>query len=101
MTAAIIAGQSSEMDFAARKMLGHVRAEAAKHTDTGHYQTTLGIATVPGRMGTGTQVSDRIVYADDDGAAAIEWGHIYRHPNSRRVTFVPGLHIMRNAIGAA
>lgn len=100
-TVSIIAGKTSEMDRAARRVLDAVRAAASRHTDTGNYQRELKIVTVPGRLGTGRAVDDRLVVADDPGAAAIEYGHLIRVKGARRVKWVPGLHIMRNGMAAA
>ena len=96
--AAIIAGKSTEMDLAAQRTLTAVRAAAARHSKTGHYIENLHIVTVPGELGTGRLVDDRLVVADDEGAAAIEWGHLVHVEGSRRVRWVPGLHIMRKGL---
>lgn len=99
-TVSIIAGKTHEMDHAANRVLLAVRAAASRHTDTGNYQRELKIVTVPGRLGTGRLVDDRLVVADDPGAAAIEWGHLIRVKGSRRVKWIPGLHPMRNGLAA-
>jgi hypothetical protein len=100
-TVSIIAGKTHAMDEGAHRVLNSVRAAAARHTDTGAYQSHLGIVTVPGRLGTGRLVDDRLVVADDPGAAAIEYGHLIRVKGARRVKWVPGLHIMRDGMRAA
>lgn len=96
-----MAGDSPAMDAAARGVLRAVKTIAAQHVDTGHYIGKLGIVTVPGLRGTGRTVKDRLVVADDEGAAAIEFGRIYRFANSRRVRWEPGKHIMARGAGLA
>lgn len=94
-----IAGESSAMDGAALAVKGAARTVAMRHRKTGNYINQLMIVSVPGERGTGRTVRDRLVVADDPGAAAIEWGHLIRHEGSRRVTWVPGQHIMTTAKG--
>lgn len=96
--AAIIAGHSPEMDRAANRGLAIAKGLAAPHVDTGAYQRNLKVVTVPGRLGTGKRVSDRLIVADDPGAAAIESGYIRRIPGTRRVQFVPGQHILGKTV---
>lgn len=97
--AAQIAGESSAMDGAALAVKMAAKTVAMRHRNTGNYINNLFIASVPGESGTGRTVRDRLVVADDPAAAAIEWGHIIRHKNSRRVTWVPGQRIMTTAKG--
>lgn len=99
VTVAQIAGDSGEFSRIAGRVLTAARVEATRHIDTGEYLSHLHMKTVPGLLGTGRGVKDRLIVADDKGAASIEWGHIYRHKNSRRVTWVPGKHIMTKALG--
>jgi hypothetical protein len=47
---------------------------------------------VPGKRG----VVDRLVYADDPGAIAIEFGHLAQ--GKRGATWVPGQRILLNAL---
>lgn len=98
VTAAVIAGRSSEMDHAARRVQSAAIGVAASHRLTGAYINNFSIHTVPGESGTGREVDDRLVVNDDPGAAAIEWGYIRRFKNSRRVQYVPGQHILGKAI---
>lgn len=99
--AAVIAGQSREMDVAAGRVLRSVRGVALRHVDTGNYISKLSIVSVRGVSGTGRQVTDRLVVADDVAAAAIEGGHITRVAGARRVKWTPGLNIMRRGMDAA
>ncbi|MDQ1113934.1 hypothetical protein QE418_003382 [Microbacterium testaceum] len=96
-----MAGDSNAFDAIASKVLRLAQTEALKSVDTGAYLSHLHMKTVPGERGTGRGVNDRLIVADDPGAGPIEWGHIYRHPGSRRVTYVPGKHIMTNALARA
>lgn len=93
--AAVIAGRSPQMDHAAERGLRAVRAVAESHRLTGNYISNLSVVTAPSvrpsKVGT---VSDRLIVADDPGAAAIEYGHMIRYTNARRVRFIPGQHIM-------
>ncbi len=98
VTAAQMAGESIAFDAVATKVLRLAQTEALKHTVTGEYLSHLHMRTVPGERGTGRGVKDRLIVADDPGAGPIEWGHIYRHKGARRVTYVPGKHIMTNAL---
>lgn len=94
-----IAGESSAMDGAALAVKLAAKTVAMRHRNTGNYINNLQVVSVPGERGTGRTVRDRLVVADDPGAAAIEWGHLVRHKNSRRVTWVPGQGIMTTAKG--
>lgn len=93
-----IAGNKPEMDRTARRILRAVTAAAMRNRATGNYINSLGIENVPGLLGRGRKVRDRLVVANDPAAGPIEWGHIVRHPGSRRVTYVPGQHPMRNGL---
>ena len=97
--AAQIAGESSAMDGAALAVKMAARSVAMRHRNTGAYINNLVVVSVPGESGTGRTVRDRLVVANDPGAAAIEWGHLIRHKGSRRVTWVPGQRIMTTAKG--
>lgn len=94
VTVAIIAGKSAAMDAAAHTGLQIARGLAARHVDTGAYIRSLKVVTVPGRMGSGRRVDDRLIVATDPGAAAIEFGSLHHFPNSRRVRWTPGQHIL-------
>lgn len=100
VTAAVIAGKRGEMDGAAHRVKQAVLAEAAKHRLTGAYSTGIRIEKVPGVSGTGRQVTDRVVVSTDPATLSIEYGHLQRFKNSRRVKWVPGQHIMQNAMQA-
>lgn len=94
VTAAIIAGHSAEMDAAAERGLRIAKRIAAAHRLTGQYMSNLKVVTVPGELGTGRLVSDRLIVADDPGAASIEWGHVARSKDGESVTHVPGQKIL-------
>ncbi|WP_237242544.1 DUF5403 family protein [Rothia nasimurium] len=72
----------------ADKVHARVRSEAAKITDTGDYLSSIGIDAVPGRKG----VIDRVIYSDDDGALAIEFGR------KTKDGFEPGKHVFAKAM---
>ncbi|MCI2958250.1 DUF5403 family protein [Agromyces atrinae] len=95
--AAILVGKSDALDIVARQVLRSVRSVAAQHRLTGNYSSKLGILNVPGRIGTGRLVRDRLIVADDEAAFWIEVGHIQRI-GPRRVRYVPGLHIMQKGL---
>lgn len=99
--AAVIAGRSREMDRAAEAVLRGARIIASAHADTGNYIEKLSVQTVksrlPSRVGF---VDDRLVVSDDEASASIEWGHMVRYKNARRVRWVPGQHILTRAMGA-
>lgn len=100
LIAARIAGKTSAMDAGAHRILRSVRAFAARHRVTGAYMNAFGIVTVPGLIGNGRLVDDRLVYNDDPGAAAIEWGHAVRNSQGEEVSYVPGQHIMGRGLAA-
>ncbi|MEW1990712.1 DUF5403 family protein [Microbacterium sp. NPDC078849] len=99
--AAQIAGQSREMDVVAQRGLRAVRSVAASHRLTGDYLSKTFVATVPSvqpsKVG---PIDDRLIVADDKAAVSIEYGHLVRFKNARRVKFVPGQHIMSKALRA-
>ncbi|MFF7293225.1 DUF5403 family protein [Microbacterium sp. NPDC008134] len=99
--AAQIAGQSGEMDVVANRGLSAVRSIAAAHRLTGEYISKTYVVTVPSlepsKVG---PIDDRLIVADDKAAVSIEYGHLVRFKNSRRVKFVPGQHIMGQAVRA-
>lgn len=92
--AARIAGRSVDMDVAAARVLRSVKAVAAANRLTGEYMRNLSVQTVPGLTGNGRLVDDRLVVADDPAAWSIEYGHLVRYKNSRRVRWVPGQYPM-------
>lgn len=71
----IMVGDSSEMDEAANLVKARVVSEASRNRLTGAYIASIKIDRVPGRQGNGTLVTDRLIYSDDPGAMAIEYGH--------------------------
>lgn len=70
----IMVGGSREMDEAGRLMKSRVIAEAAKHKLTGAFIASVKVRKVPGRQGNGRLVTDRLIYSDDPGVLAIEFG---------------------------
>lgn len=90
--AAKMCGESSAMDDWAGTVLGAVKAQAAKHRDTGSYIRSLGVEEIPGKRG----VTDRLVFSDDPAALSIEFGHFAGKGENR--TWVPGKFIMINAV---
>jgi hypothetical protein len=98
LVAAIMVGKSNALDIAARRVQTSVKAVAAQHRDTGNYASKVHILNVPGLYGVGKLVRDRLIVADDEGATPIEFGFIVRFEKSRRVKYVPGLHIMRRGL---
>lgn len=97
LIAAIMVGKSDALDNAAKQVLRSVQAVAAQHRLTGNYMSKLGIENVPGLIGVGKLVRDRLIVADDPAAIPIEFGHIQRI-SARRVKFIPGLHIMQKGL---
>lgn len=95
-------GESDALDDAANTVLRSVKRVAAESRDTGDYISHLGIKTVPGEFGTGRTVKDRLVVADDPGAAAIEWGHLVPLGEGMEgpQRFVPGKNIMGRGLAA-
>lgn len=93
--AAHIAGGMPEMDRTANRVLLAAKASAARHRQTGHYMSKLGIESA----GNG---KDRLVVADDEAAVPIEFGGLRITKRGRRVTAqrIPGLHIMGEAYKA-
>lgn len=86
--AAQIAGEMPEMDAAVAEVESAVKAEAARHRDTGHFEASISSGRTPGKKG----VTDRLVWSDDPAAWSIEYGH--RTPAG---TEVPGKFIFTNA----
>lgn len=100
ITVAQMAGDSAAFGSQAGRVLGAARRVAAENAATGAYLSRLSMKSVPGEFGSGVTVKDRLIVADDPGAAAIEWGHLIRYKNSRRVRWVPGQHIMTRALAS-
>lgn len=73
-TVARVAGKSPEMDIAAEKVKNEVISQATPHRATGHFIDSVKV--------TKTNM-DRVVYTDDKGAFAIEFGH--DSPNGGRI----------------
>ena len=97
LVAAILVGTSDALDRAAGRVLRSVKVVAAQHRLTGNYSSKLDILNVPGLIGTGKLVRDRLIVADDEASVPIESGHLVRI-SARRVKYVPGLHIMRRGL---
>lgn len=100
ITVAQIAGASGEFGSQAGRVLSAAKRVAAESAVTGAYLRALSMKTVPGESGSGVTVRDRLIVADDPGAGPIEWGHLIRYKNSRRVRWVPGKHIMTRALAS-
>lgn len=98
--AAIIAGKTSDMDAVANRAMRNVKAVAAAHRLTGDFINSISVKAVPGLYGTGQEVTDRLVVSTDPGAVPIEYGHMYHHKGSRRVTWVPGIHAFSRGLAA-
>ncbi|MGF3056148.1 DUF5403 family protein [Microbacterium sp. YY-01] len=98
LEAAIIAGNRPEMDEAAAATLRTAKTIAIRNRLTGDYLRSLGTAKVRGESGTGTLVNDRVIYTTDEGALSIEYGHMVRYKNQRRVRWVPGQHILQRTM---
>lgn len=88
LLAARIAGEMPEMDAAATRVASAVRAEAAKHRDTGAFQSSIQTGRVRGKKG----VTDRAVWTDAPDAWPIEFGH-----TTPAGTRVPGQFVFTNA----
>ena len=104
---AVMAGKRGEMDGAAHRVKRAVLAEAAKHRLTGAYAAGIRVEKVPGVSGTGRQVTDRVVMSTDPGTIPIEFGYHRgvrtrdgRRVSTGRLEWVPGKHIMQNAMQA-
>lgn len=97
--AAVIAGRTQEMDLVAARGARAVRQVAAAHRLTGNYIDKVFTATVPSQRPSKVgSVDDRLIVADDEAAVSIEYGHLVRFKNARRVRYVPGQRIMGRAI---
>lgn len=75
--------ESAAFDNEAEAVFAAVRANAAGISDTGDFFQSIGMEVEMGKKG----VSDWVIYSDDEGAAAIEYGH------KAGGTFVPGHHV--------
>lgn len=82
-------GVQPELEAAAQKILARARGGASPHVETGHYISSLGVRSIPGKSG----VIDREVYNDDQAAVFIEYGHATRDGG-----WVPGQRILLNAL---
>lgn len=93
--AAVLAGQSHEMDVIAESIADAARGLAASHTVTGEYLAGIGTDRIRGKRG----VTDRIAYVDHEAAASIEFGHVqgYRKGFTGPPEYVEGLHIFARA----
>lgn len=79
---AVMAGSSVEMDQTAGAIESTMKAEAAKHVDSGTFEDS--IKTVKDARG-----KDRVVGSTDPLAVPKEFGHVM--PNG---TYVPGMHVL-------
>jgi len=91
-----IVGTSVYMDRAAQRVKDRVIANALTHRDTGAFINSLKIKRVRGRSGRGKQITDRLVYSDDPGAMAIEYGRT--PPGGSRQRPVGGQHNFTEAL---
>lgn len=97
--AAQIAGRSKEMDLVANRGVRTVRTVAAGHRLTGTYISKVFATTAPSVVSSKVgPIDDRLIVADDDAAVSIEYGHLVRFKNARRVRYVPGQHIMAKSL---
>ena len=96
--AARIAGKSPERDVAAGKTLRAVQTVAAANRLTGEYMSKLHVVTAPGLIGNGRLVDDRLIVSDDPASPSIEYGHLVRFKNARRVRWVPGQYPMTRGL---
>lgn len=83
-------GMQPALDGAARQVLAAAKGLAARHRKTGRYMSSLHAMPVQGEKG----VVDRIIYSDDPGAGAIEYGHL---TDGETPTWVPGQFILTRA----
>lgn len=79
-----MSGLRPVMDQVAGAILAKAKAKAAKHTDTGHYISSLTVK----KAGI-----DRLVVADDPASTIIEVGYL-----TSKGTWVPGQHILGGAV---
>lgn len=86
--AAQAASNRPEMDAAAAKVEALVRAEAARHRDTG--ELLASIHTVRGRI-------DRHVTTSDPTAMHKEFGHLAVEEKTQAARWVPGIFVFTNA----
>lgn len=95
-----MAGDHSEMDDVARKLLFAAKVRARRHRLTGAYIAQLSAKNVPGKKG----VRDRLVIAGDKAAMSIEYGHTARtgntDPSKADLRWVPGQYILTGAINS-
>ncbi len=75
LTAAIMAGRSSEMDRVANRVKMSVLRIAAESRLTGAFMDSVSVQKVPGEAGVGVRVRDRIIVTTDPAALSIEYGH--------------------------
>jgi hypothetical protein len=93
--AAKIAGNSSEMDAVAARLVVLVKAEASKHNDSGAFSNSVAAVRARGKRG----VTDRLVIATDPLAAVKEFGHVVRREKGGpALGYVPGQHSMGQAL---
>jgi hypothetical protein len=98
VVSAMLAGNRTEMDDAARTVQRAIVTIAAEHALTGAYIDGVVINKVPGEHGTGRRVTDRVVTSTDPATLSIEHGHLQGKRSQRDRRWVPGQHIMAQAI---
>lgn len=90
--AARIAGLDPEMDRAAARAEAAIRAEAARHVDTGDFSSSIRSGRVPGKRG----VTDRAIWTEKPEAWSIEFGHLSGKRGSKDRRPVAGKFIFTN-----
>ena len=83
--------QGNALDEAADVVLDAVVFVASQHRLSGDFVHSLAIAK------DGKSVKDRVIYSDDEGQLAIEFGHT--QGEGENATFIPGKHIFGQAFG--
>lgn len=93
--AAKIGQHAPQMDAAMNQVRASVIRNALESRLTGAFTESIGAGPVPGERGRGRSIQDRLVWADDPGALAIEYGsqHGDRH--------MPGKFIFGRAYASA
>ncbi|UQN30657.1 DUF5403 family protein [Brachybacterium kimchii] len=87
--AAKIACELPEFDGAADGIRAEVSAEASRHSDTGHFASSIKKERVRGSRG----VTDRLITSTDRAALSIEYGHFAHGSKDSSVSYVPGKHV--------
>lgn len=92
----IMVGNSRALDEAAELVRARVVAEAAHHRLSGAFINSVKIERVRGRQGNGRLVTDRLVYSNDPGVMAIEYGR-KRNTDPANTERIPGQFIFTKA----